>query len=66
MYQERPRLLTVHAGLEVGYLFAGKPELDAVSLGPNCRDFHSPSEAVEISSVQKMYRYLSRILTQAR
>ena len=66
LYQERPRLLTVHAGLEVGYLFAGKPELDAVSLGPNCRDFHSPSEAVEISSVQKMYRYLSRILTQAR
>lgn len=62
MFGAEPRFLTVHAGLEVGCFFARRPGLDAVSIGPNCRDFHSPTEALEISSVKKVYQYLCRIL----
>ena len=61
-YGEDPKLLTVHAGLEVGYFCAGKPGMDAVSLGPDCWDFHSPSETLRISSVKRVYRYLSHVL----
>ena len=35
-YGEKPSFLVVHAGLEVGCFFATKPDLDAVSIGPNC------------------------------
>lgn len=62
MFGSAPRFLTVHAGLEVGYFCERRPGLDAVSIGPNCRDFHSPNEALEISSVKKVYQYLCRIL----
>ena len=62
LYGTAPRLRMVHAGLEVGCLFRYRPDLDAVSIGPNCRDFHSPSETLEISSVGRTYRYLRAVL----
>lgn len=66
MFGSAPRFLTVHAGLEVGYFFERRPGLDAVSMGPNCRDFHSPTETLEISSVKKVYRYLCNVLAAIR
>ncbi len=61
-YGGEPDIRTVHAGLEVGYLLSGKPEVDAVSLGPDCWDFHSPSESLRISSAKKFLPYLQRIV----
>ncbi len=61
-----PELLTVHAGLEVGYLLERRPEVDAISLGPDCRDFHSPSESLDIGSVMRFYPYLTELLAALR
>jgi len=66
LYGTAPTILTVHAGLEVGYFSDRKQELDAISIGPNCRDFHSPTEALQISSVKKSYQYLCVILASIR
>lgn len=66
MFGTQPRFLTVHAGLEVGCFFGHKPEIDAVSMGPNTWDFHSPDERVSISSTQKVYAYLRNILAAIR
>ena len=63
---KQPTFLTVHAGLEVGCFFATKPEIDAISIGPNCWQFHSPSERVSISSAKKVYRYLCDTLAELR
>lgn len=65
-YGEQPSFLMVHAGLEVGYFYATKPDIDAVSIGPDCWDFHSPGETVRISSVQKVYDYLCHVLAAIR
>ncbi len=65
-YGEQPRFLIVHAGLEVGCFFATKPEIDAVSIGPNCWNFHSPSECVSISSTKKVFEYLCCVLAELR
>ena len=62
----QPDYLTVHAGLEVGCFFATKPEIDAISIGPNCWNFQSPSECVSISSTKKVYRYLCNTLAELR
>lgn len=65
-YGEKPAFLTVHAGLEVGCFFATKPEIDAVSIGPNCWNFHSPSECISISSAKKVFNYLCCVLAEIR
>ena len=65
-YGEKPSFLVVHAGLEVGCFFATKPDLDAVSIGPNCWNFHSPSECVSISSTKKVFEYLCNVLAAIR
>lgn len=65
-YNEKPIFLTAHAGLEVGCLFGEKSDLDAVSIGPECSDFHSPSESVRIPSVNKVYEFLCNILAEIR
>lgn len=61
-FGDDPRYLLVHAGLEVGCLSRSMPALDAISIGPNCRDFHSPSETLQISSVHKTYQFLTSVL----
>lgn len=57
-----PKVFCVHAGLEVGCFFATKPEMDAISIGPNCYGLHSPEEKVSISSTRKVYGMLQSLL----
>lgn len=63
-YGTEPAVLTLHAGLEVGYFFDARPSLDAIALGPDCWNFHSPSECVGISSVRRFYKYLCTLLAE--
>lgn len=62
-FDEEIKTLAVHAGLECG-CFANKIEgdMDAISIGPNTWDLHSPSERLSISSTKKVYKYLIKIL----
>ena len=62
LYGEKPRVETIHAGLECG-LFSGKlPDLDCVSFGPDIFDIHTPAERMSISSVGRTWRYILRVL----
>lgn len=54
--------LAVHAGLECGFFSNKRPDLDIVSVGPNCKNFHSPTEQTEIESVKKVYKSLIKLL----
>ncbi len=44
-----------HAGLECGVLLSKIPDMDIVSIGPDIKNLHSPSETVSISSFDKFY-----------
>lgn len=61
-----PKYLTVHAGLEVGFFSQKKPKLDAIAIGPNCWNFHSPTEEMSISSARKIYTFLCGILKNCK
>tara|TARA_B100001057_G_scaffold498090_1_gene604063 strand:+ start:279 stop:1823 length:1545 start_codon:yes stop_codon:yes gene_type:complete len=61
-YNESPRVLACHAGLECGILGTNYPEMDMVSFGPNIRGAHSPDECVQISSVQKFWEFFLEAL----
>ncbi len=52
----------IHAGLECG-LFCGKIKgLDCVSFGPDIYDIHTPLEKLSISSTERMWEYLLKVL----
>lgn len=59
-----PVVVTIHAGLECGLLAEKLPGLDAVSIGPDLRDIHSPRERMSISSVLRTWNYLLAVLAQ--
>jgi len=62
MFDEQPHVNACHAGLECGILGTNYPNMDMISFGPNIRGAHSPDEKVQISSVQKYWKYFTQVL----
>jgi dipeptidase D len=52
----------VHAGLECGFIMEKISGLDAISLGPNMYNLHSPDEHLSISSTERTYELLNEII----
>lgn len=62
MYGTEMEITAIHAGLECG-IFCGKIQgLDCVSLGPDMLDIHTPQERLSISSSERVWNYLLRVL----
>ncbi len=64
MYQEEPKVEAIHAGLECGLLAGKIKDLDCVSFGPNMSNIHTTEESLSISSVERVWQYLLRLLEQ--
>ncbi|XLS30420.1 aminoacyl-histidine dipeptidase [Flavobacteriaceae bacterium M23B6Z8] len=62
LFQEKPRVVACHAGLECGILGQNYPEMDMISFGPTIKGAHSPDERAEIASVQKFWKFTKEIL----
>lgn len=64
MFGEDAHVNAVHAGLECGILGTNYPGMQMISFGPNITGAHSPDERVQISSVQKFWKYLLETLNR--
>ncbi len=64
LYKGEPHVYACHAGLECGIVGANYPQMEMISFGPNITGAHSPDEQVQISSVQKFWRFLLETLKQ--
>ncbi len=62
MFNESPKIMAIHAGLECGLLGERYPGLDMISFGPTIKNPHSPDEKVNINSVQKFWSLLLETL----
>ncbi|MFT6321048.1 MAG: dipeptidase D [Granulosicoccus sp.] len=62
MFDKKADVNACHAGLECGILGTNYPDMEMISFGPNIRGAHSPDEKVQISSVQKFWKYLLETL----
>ncbi len=62
MFGDAPRVAACHAGLECGIIGSHYPGMEMISFGPNIKGAHSPDEKVQISSVQKYWKYLTATL----
>lgn len=66
MFGHEPVVGAIHAGLECGLLMEKIKGLDAISLGPNAYDAHSPNEHVSIKSTDNVYNLLLSILQRIK
>ncbi|MDD3226296.1 MAG: aminoacyl-histidine dipeptidase [Tissierellia bacterium] len=66
MFKKEPVVGAIHAGLECGLLMDKIPGLDAISMGPDAYDAHSPNEHVSIRSVENIYNLLCEILKKIK
>jgi dipeptidase D len=62
MYNEEPKVEAIHAGLECGIIGEKFPGMDMISIGPTVKYPHSPEEQLHVSTVDKFYKYVLKIL----
>lgn len=62
MYGETPKVEAIHAGLECGIFMSKIKDLDCISIGPDMTDIHTTRECLSVSSVQRIWEYLLRLL----
>ncbi len=62
MFNEEPKLIAMHAGLECGVIGEKYPGMQMISFGPQIESPHSPGERVQISSVETFWKYLRTVL----
>ena len=62
MFNEKPHVAACHAGLECGIIGTNYPDMQMISFGPNITGAHSPDERVQISSVQKFWKFFKETL----
>lgn len=62
MTGEPAKVAAIHAGLECGIFKSKCPELDCVSIGPNLADVHTPHESLSISSTERAFELVKKIL----
>ena len=59
---EEPAVRAIHAGLECGLFYEKIEGLDCVSFGPTMEGIHTTEEVLSISSTERMYRFLLKVL----
>ena len=62
LFDQKPEVLAIHAGLECGLIGAKYPGMDMISFGPTIKGAHSPDERLEIASVKKFWDLTLEVL----
>ncbi|HAG68911.1 MAG TPA: aminoacyl-histidine dipeptidase [Lachnospiraceae bacterium] len=62
LYGREMKVQAIHAGVECGLFADSVKGLDAVSIGPDMKDIHTPKETLDISSVKRTWDYILRVL----
>ena len=62
---EEARVEAIHAGLECGIFVEKMPDLDAVSLGPELLEVHSPRERLNAASTERVYKLVREFLKRS-
>lgn len=62
LFQQKPHVRAIHAGLECGLFLEKYPHWDMVSFGPTIRGAHSPSERLDIAATARFWMLLTEVL----
>jgi len=61
---EDPKILSVHAGLECGFMLEKIPDMDIVSYCCKIFDAHTPNEHMDLPSLDRAWNYTVELLKQ--
>lgn len=64
MFNKKAIVTAIHAGLECGILKEILPDTDMISFGPNLYDVHTEKESLSISSVERVWKFLIKLLEE--
>ncbi|WP_062236290.1 aminoacyl-histidine dipeptidase [Fictibacillus sp. FJAT-27399] len=64
LYGNPPEIVAIHAGLECGIFTEKLPHIDAISLGPDMFDVHTPEEHLSVPSTIRTWDYLKAVLQE--
>jgi len=56
----------IHAGLECGLFLEKFPGMDMISIGPTLKNVHSPTEKINIKTVELFWVHLLDILKKLK
>ena len=62
LFNQEPKVLAIHAGLECGLIGDVYPKMDMISYGPTIKGAHSPDERLQIETVKKFWDLTLAIL----
>ncbi len=65
IYQDKPKIEVIHAGLECGLFYDKLPGLECISLGPDIQDIHTTEERLSLPSAERTYRLVREIIQAA-
>ena len=60
------KLEAIHAGLECGIFVETIGDIDMLSIGPNMKGVHAPGEHLSISSTERVFDFLIKILEKLK
>lgn len=60
---KEPNITLIHAGLECGIITGSVPHMEAISIGCNVHDLHTPYETMEIDSMDRIYDTVKAFLS---
>lgn len=66
LFDTKPVVRAIHAGLECGMFLKTYPSLDMISFGPTIKGAHAPGEKLEISTVEKFNILLTDVLSKLK
>ncbi len=59
---KEPQVVMIHGGLECGIFSGAMPGLEAVSMGPDLKDIHTPDERLNLPSTQRLWAYVKKLM----
>lgn len=62
----KPGLEVTHGGLECGIFTDKLPGCDAISMGPDLFDIHSPKERLDVKSTEQLYTFVRALLESGK
>jgi len=66
LFNKKPRVEVIHAGLECGIIGDKNPGMDMISIGPTLKFPHSPDEKILIPTIGMVWNFVAELLKELK
>jgi len=66
MFNKKPIVEVIHAGLECGIIGDKYPGMDMISIGPTIKYPHSPDEKIHVESIGLVWDFMVQLLKEMK